>query len=54
MGLCVNMTVRALRVGEPCVVSLGGIGPENCTCGGACRIGLARDLADRILVSVTA
>lgn len=54
MGLCVNMTVRALRVGEPCVVALGGLGPEHCACGGACRIGLARGLAERIYVSVTA
>lgn len=44
MGLCCNAKVRLCRAGEPCIVAvLGGKG-------GGCRIGLARPLADRILV----
>lgn len=60
MGLCDQTMVRLCRVGEPCVVAVGGVrGGLNvdasaCTCGGSCRIGLARPLADRIMVSVLA
>lgn len=51
MGLCVRATVRMFRAGEPCVIAVGGVS-THCKCGGMCRIGLARSLADRILVSV--
>jgi hypothetical protein len=44
MGLCCNAKVRLCRAGEPCIVSIA-TGP-----GAACRIGLARPLADKILV----
>jgi len=44
MGLCCNAKVRLCRAGEPCIVAvLGGSGA-------GCRIGLARPLADRIMV----
>lgn len=44
MGLCCNAKVRLCRAGEPCIVSIA-TGP-----GAACRIGLARPLAEKILV----
>ncbi len=44
MGLYCNATVRLCRAGEPCIVAVLGGG------GSGCRIGLARPLADRILV----
>ena len=44
MGLCCNATVRLCRAGEPCIVAVVG------GRGAGCRIGLARPLADRILV----
>jgi Fe2+ transport system protein FeoA len=44
MGLCCNAKVRLCRAGEPCIVAvMGGRGA-------GCRIGLARPLADKILV----
>ncbi len=44
MGLCCNATVRLCRAGEPCIVAVvSGRGT-------GCRIGLARPLADSILV----
>lgn len=55
MGLCDRSTIRLCRLGEPCVVAVGGrLAPDAkaCTCGGTCRIGLARPLADRIFVTV--
>lgn len=52
MGLCERTHVRLCRVGEPCVVAVGGVSAEHCRCGGTCRIGLARNLADRIFVTV--
>lgn len=55
MGLCDRSTLRLCRLGEPCVVAVGGrLAPDAkaCTCGGTCRIGLARPLAERIYVSV--
>ena len=51
MGLCLNATVRVFRIGEPCVLAVGGVN-ANCRCGGMCRVGLARPLAERILVEV--
>lgn len=59
MGLCDRATIRLCRVGEPCVVAVGGVrgvgpNPDNCTCGGSCRIGLARPLAERIFVTAMA
>jgi Fe2+ transport system protein FeoA len=51
MGLCLNATVRIFRIGEPCVVAVGGVS-AHCKCGGMCRVGLARPLADRIFVEV--
>jgi Fe2+ transport system protein FeoA len=56
MGLCDHATVRLCRAGEPCIVAVGGVrglgpNPKDCTCGGSCRIGLARPLAERIFVT---
>ena len=53
MGLCTSATVKVVRAGQPCVVAVGG-GSESCSCGGMCRIGLARGLAERIFVNVVA
>lgn len=44
MGLCCNATVRLCRAGEPCIVAVVS------GRGSGCRIGLARPLADRIMV----
>lgn len=44
MGLCCNATVTLCRAGEPCIVSISG------GKGASCRIGLARPLAERIVV----
>jgi Fe2+ transport system protein FeoA len=44
MGLCCNAKVRLCRAGEPCIVAVMG------GSGAGCRIGLARPLADRIMV----
>jgi Fe2+ transport system protein FeoA len=43
MGLCCNAKIRLCRAGEPCIVAV-------VSGGGGCRIGLARPLADRIMV----
>lgn len=51
MGLCLNATVRVFRMGEPCVLAVGGVS-ANCKCGGMCRVGLARPLAEKIYVEV--
>lgn len=45
MGLCCDAKVRLCRAGEPCIVSIH-------TGKAACRIGLARPLADRISVDL--
>jgi Fe2+ transport system protein FeoA len=45
MGLCCDATVRLCRAGEPCIVSIH-------TGKAACRIGLARPLAERICVDL--
>ena len=64
MGLCERTVVRLCRAGEPCVVAVGGIqtspggelapAPKLCACAGHCRIGLARRLAEQIIVTVLA
>lgn len=54
MGLADRVRVKLCRVGEPCVVALGPVEGKHCHCNGHCRIGLARGLADRILVTVVA
>ncbi|MFN0134395.1 MAG: ferrous iron transport protein A [Phycisphaerales bacterium] len=49
MGLRCNAKVRLCREGEPCIVAVcSGSGVA------ACRIGLARPLADRIMVTPSA
>jgi Fe2+ transport system protein FeoA len=53
MGLCTSAAVKIIRHGQPCVVAVGGINEdEACACGGTCRIGLARGLAERIFVTL--
>lgn len=52
MGLCLNATIRVFRVGSPCVVAVGGVKP--CKCGGMCRVGLARALAEHVYVELKA
>ncbi|HYF14630.1 MAG TPA: FeoA family protein [Phycisphaerales bacterium] len=49
MGLRPNAKVRVCRLGEPCIVEVLSSGSESC--GACCRIGLARELADRVIVS---
>lgn len=44
MGLCCNATVRLCRAGEPCIVAVVS------GRGSGCRIGLARPLAEKIMV----
>ena len=46
MGLRPDASVTMCRMGEPCIVSLSG------ACGGGCRIGLARDIAQRVMVEI--
>jgi len=46
MGLCCNAKVRLCRAGEPCIVAISS------GKGAGCRIGLARPLAERIMVDV--
>lgn len=46
MGLCCNAKVRLCRAGEPCIVAISS---GN---GAGCRIGLARPLAERIMVEL--
>lgn len=45
MGLRPSAHVRVCRTGEPCIVEIGS------ACGMSCRIGLARALAERVLIS---
>ncbi|MGD9691111.1 MAG: ferrous iron transport protein A [Phycisphaerales bacterium] len=51
MGLACNATVKLCRAGEPCIVAVmsGGLagGRLGADC---CRIGLARPLAEKIIV----
>lgn len=44
MGLRPNASVEVCRHGQPCIVALSGV------CGGGCRIGLSREIADRVMV----
>jgi Fe2+ transport system protein FeoA len=46
MGLCCNAKVRLCRAGEPCIVAV------TTGRGAGCRIGLARPLAEKILVDL--
>jgi hypothetical protein len=46
MGLCCNARVRMCRLGQPCIVAISG------RHGAECRIGLARPLAERIVVDL--
>lgn len=45
MGLRPSAMVRMCRAGEPCIIEVFPGGATSC----ACRIGLARPLADRVL-----
>ena len=51
MGLRCSATIKVCRVGEPCIVSIIG-GGSGCShaAAGSCRIGLARPLAEQIMV----
>lgn len=53
MGLRLSARIRLCRLGEPCIVEVLS-GRESCNRPGgcACRIGLARPLAERVLVGV--
>ncbi len=44
MGLRPDASIQMCRMGEPCIIALSG------ACGGGCRIGLARDIASRVMV----
>lgn len=46
MGLRPSVTVRVCRIGHPCIVEVGNVA------GATCRIGLARPLAERVMVTV--
>ncbi len=46
LGLRPEARIRLSRTGEPCIVQV--LGPHGCSC----RIGLARPLAERVIVSV--
>jgi Fe2+ transport system protein FeoA len=51
MGMKPGATVRVCRTGEPCIVEVlapSGGGPCGCDC--STRIGLAKDLAMRVMV----
>lgn len=51
MGLKPNSMVRVCRAGEPCIVEVltpRGGGPCGCDC--STRLGLAKDLAQRVMV----
>ncbi len=58
MGLADHTRIKLCRLGEPCVVALGGesggADSRHCHCNGHCRIGLARTMAERIFVTVLA
>ncbi len=46
MGLRPNASITMCRLGEPCIISLSG------ACGGGCRIGLAKEIAGRVMINV--
>ena len=48
MGLDRDAVVSIARIGDPCIVLI------HHRCGGSCRIGLRRDLADQIAVRPSA
>lgn len=50
MGLRPNARVRVVRLGEPCIIEVMGLNPATGGCG--CRIGLAKELAKRVMVVV--
>jgi hypothetical protein len=52
MGMRPCARVRMIRGGEPCIVEVVGVNPATGSCG--CRIGLSRDLADRVTVRPSA
>lgn len=53
MGLERSATLRVCRVGEPCIVAVTTAGAQGGRLdAGCCRIGLARPLAERIIVTV--
>lgn len=54
MGLTDHSRIKICRIGQPCVVALGPVEGKHCHCNGHCRIGLARGLAERIMVTVVA
>lgn len=49
MGLCTHARIRLCRCGEPCIVAVCARSGE-----GSNRIGLARPLAERIIVTLDA
>ena len=55
MGLRPAARIRVCRLGEPCIVEVMS-GSESCGRPGgcACRIGLARPLAERVMVGLVA
>ena len=55
MGLTKDCTLRMCRAGEPCIVAVLGSGTGDALRGGeggVCRIGLAKPLAQKIVVQV--
>jgi len=46
MGLRPDASIQMCRLGEPCIISLTG------GCGGGCRIGLAKDIASRVMIHI--
>jgi hypothetical protein len=52
MGMRPCARIRMIRAGEPCIVEVVGVNPATGSCG--CRIGLSRDLADRVIVRASA
>lgn len=56
MGLCDCALLTVARTGEPFVVTVTGVDGADCKChrAGGCRIGLSREMAQRIFVSIIA
>ncbi len=48
MGLRPNATLRVCRLGDPCIIEVHTAAGGGC----ACRIGMARELASRVMVVV--
>jgi Fe2+ transport system protein FeoA len=53
MGVRPAALVRVCRLGHPCIVEVVSGGRECCGMG-SCRIGLAKELAERVMVEVGA